>query len=303
LIYTFGSSLTKYYWPTWSDWLSVYRGPVTNLAYSGYDNVKIYWSIVDQLKHITSDDQVYIMWNGALTLSIWYDQDWIKKYDCWGFFPNEKGDLWYTNDIPWHGLYKQHPDHSVSLTQLFVSNLECVLNTQLLLDKIGCQYVMFYNLNPWVDFRPIYGKSYQTMWDKLISVDKNTVDIALNTIEFSPIKSLMSLIDWTKFKGIPDNVTELENYKGIWEYTLANKEYIVLQNKNDMHPIPLAHHDYLLEEILGMNPLDGIYRSQAMEMSKLCTHMEVPSWQTKDYIATPDTEMLLSKFYISKISS
>jgi hypothetical protein len=247
MIYTFGSSPTKYYWPTWSDWLSAYKGPVTNLAYSGYDNVKIYWNIVDQLKHLTSDDEVYIMWNGALTLSVWYDQEWIKKHDCWGFFPNEQGDLWYTTNTAWQGLYKQHPSHSASLTQLFVSNLECVLKTQLLFDRIGCKYVMFYNLNPWMDIRPIYGKDYETIWDKILTVDENTVAIASKTIKLSPIAETMKLIDWTKFKGIPADITELESYKGLWEYTLANKEYVTLQNKFDMHPIPLAHHDYLLE--------------------------------------------------------
>jgi hypothetical protein len=301
MIYTFGSSPTKYYWPTWSDWLSAYKGPVTNLAYSGYDNVKIYWNIVDQLKHLTSDDEVYIMWNGALTLSVWYDQEWIKKHDCWGFFPNEQGDLWYTTNTAWQGLYKQHPSHSASLTQLFVSNLECVLKTQLLFDRIGCKYVMFYNLNPWMDIRPIYGKDYETIWDKILTVDENTVAIASKTIKLSPIAETMKLIDWTKFKGIPADITELESYKGLWEYTLANKEYVTLQNKFDMHPIPLAHHDYLLEEILDIDPRESAYRAQALEMSKQCTNMKVPDWQTKDHTATPDTEMLLPQFHITKI--
>jgi hypothetical protein len=241
------------------------------------------------------------MWNGALTLSVWYDQEWIRKHDCWGFFPNEQGDLWYTTDTPWQGLYKQHPIHSASLTQLFVSNLECILKTQLLFDRIGCGYVMFYNLNPWIDIRPIYGKDYETIWDKILTVDKNTVNIAAKTIQLSPIAETMKLVDWTRFKGTPADPTNLEIYKGLWEYTLANKEYVTLQNKFDMHPIPLAHHDYLLEEILGVDPKQGVYRSQALEMSRQCTHMKVPDWQTKDHTATPDTEMLLPQFHITKI--
>lgn len=301
MIYTFGSSLSKYYWPTWADWLELYKGPTSNLAYTGYDNQKIYWSIVDKLKDLTADDEIYIMWNGNLTMSFWYDAEWIKKHDCWGFFPNEQGELWYTGQTKWHGLYKQHPDHAVSFTHLLVSNLQCILDTQLLLDRMGCKYTMMWNLNPWVDIRPEYGENYKTIWNTIVNVKPEAVVAAARLLEFSPIRQLTQLIDWTKCLGVPADIGDLVNYDGIWEYTFDKKEYVALQNSNDMHPIPLAHHDYLLEKVLGLDPLTGKHRELAIQISKECSVMDIPKFRTTDYIATPD--MVMSEFNLKRLTS
>jgi hypothetical protein len=292
MIYTFGSSLTKYYWPTWADWLNVYQGPVTNLAFPGYDCSKVYWSLLDNVKNINSDDQVYIMWPGNTTTTVWYDREWVEKNNCHGFFPNPQGDLWYTQDVAWMGLYKQHPDHLTSFTHLLIQNIQCMLYSQILLEKTGCKYTMLFNLNPWIDIRPVYGEKYTMIWDKILNISDDTVKEAKNIIDMSPVKYLMSLINWDNVIEVPTNLQSLEKYKGLWEYDILNKEYVTMKNNNDMHPSSLAHHDYLLEKILKQDPKEGIYRNQALDISNRCMNTIMPTFEVKDFTATPDTHIL-----------
>ena len=292
MIYTFGASLTKFYWPTWSDWLNEYQGPVTNLGYIGYDGHMTYWTVLDKIKQLTKEDEVYIMWPGLTTLSTWYDLEWINKNNCQGFFPNPEGKLWFTQDIPYQGFYKQHPDHSASFTQLLVQTLHCMLNAQLLLESVGCKYTMLFNINPWVDIRPIYGEQYKTIWDTILHIDDDTVQNAKNILKLSPVNQIFNMIKWEKFIGTPADPSDLKNYQGLWEYDVSNKEYFVMKNGNDMHPVALAHHDYLLEKILKQYPMTGKYRARAIEITKHCIDVAIPKFETKDHTATADMQLL-----------
>ena len=292
MIYTFGSSLTKYHWPTWADWLEVYQGPVTNLAYTGYDISKVYWTIVDHLKHINKDDQIYIMWPGNTTTTVWYDNNWIEDNDCREFFPNPEGKLWFTQNIPWQGLYKQHPQHLASFTHLLTQNIQCILYSQMLLEKVGCKYTMLFNVNPWIDIRPTYGEKYTTIWNKIIHVGPDDVAKAKDILNISPIRQIFKLIKWEHVIGVPDNLETLEEYKGIWEYEFSNKEYILLKNPSDMHPSSLAHHDYLLKKLLNLDPKHGIYRDNALEISKEWINKDPPSFKIEDFTATPNMKIM-----------
>jgi len=292
MIYTFGASLTKFYWPTWSDWLNEYRGPVTNLGYVGYDGHMTYWTVLDKIKQLTKEDEVYIMWPGLTTLSTWYDLEWINKNDCRDFFPNPEGKLWFTQDIPYQGFYKQHPDHSASFTQLLVQTLHCMLNTQLLLESVGCKYTMLFNINPWVDIRPVYGEQYKTIWNTILHINDDTVQNAKNILKLSPVNQIFNMIKWEKFVGTPTDPNDLKNYQGLWEYDVSNKEYFVMKNSKDMHPVALAHHDYLLEKILKQDPMTGNRRDRAIEITKYFANMQLPKFETKDHTATPDMQML-----------
>jgi len=291
MIYTFGSSLTKYYWPTWADWMSVYCGPVTNLAYVGYDVTKTYYTLVEYLDRIKKDDTVYIMWPGNTTISVWYDDDWITANDCRRFFPNSEGDLWYTQNTPWQGLYKQHPNNIPSFTHLLVHNWQCIINAQLLLEKIGCDYRMMFTVNPWIDMRPVYNESYHKIWHKITNINAESVSVAHEVIKLSPVEQLIKVIDHKKYIGVPADIKDLKNYQGIWEYELKNKEYTVLKNKDDMHPVSLAYHDYLLEHILNRDAVSGEYRDRAIAISKECATMLVPRFTKNDYTAPADMQL------------
>jgi hypothetical protein len=269
-----------------------YCGPVTNLGYTGYDGHMTYWTVLDHIKQLTKEDEVYIMWPGLTTLSVWYDDEWIAKNDCRGFFPNAEGNLWFTRDIPFQGFYKQHPDFSASFTQLVVQTLQCMLNAQMLLESVGCKYTMLFNINPWVDIRPVYGEKYTTIWDTILNITDDSVLIAKNILKMSPVRQLFDMIKWENCIGVPDDREDLKNYRGLWEYDVSNKEYFSLKNGNDMHPSTLAHHDYLLEKILHQDPYAGAYRNRAIEIAEQCSNMTMPKFETKDNIATPNMPLL-----------
>lgn len=292
MIYTFGASLTKFYWPTWSDWMQKYRGPVTNLGYTGYDGHMTYWTVLDHIKQLTKEDEVYIMWPGLTTLSVWYDDEWIAKNDCRGFFPNAEGNLWFTQDIPFQGFYKQHPEFSASFTQLLVQTLQCMLNAQMLLESVGCKYTMLFNINPWVDIRPVYGEKYTTIWNTILNITDDSVQAAKNILRLSPVRQMFDMIKWENCIGVPEDREDLKNYQGLWEYDVSNKEYVLLKNSKDMHPSTLAHHDYLLEKILHQDPYAGTYRTRAIELAEQCSSMTMPKFETKDNIATPNMPLL-----------
>jgi hypothetical protein len=44
--------MSKWYWPTWVDWLRVYDKPIINLANKGYGVDIIYWQILKYLDKI-----------------------------------------------------------------------------------------------------------------------------------------------------------------------------------------------------------------------------------------------------------
>jgi hypothetical protein len=239
------------------------------------------------------------MWPGNTTLSIWYDLSCINKHDILDFFPNTQGNLWYTNNHAWQGLYKQHPKYSPSFTHLLVNNIKCMLDAQFLLENIGCRYTMLFNLNPWIDIRPEYGETYKTIWDTILTIDDSTVREAYNILSLSPVQKLLPLIKVENFIGIPDDLSDLKAYKGIWEYDISNKEYISLKNSNDMHPTSLSHHDYLLEKILGQDHMSGKHRNLAIKISKEASKMEIPKFSEQDYVASP--EMQLLKFNLNNL--
>jgi hypothetical protein len=139
------------------------------------------------------------------------------------------------------------------------------------------------------------------MWNKLLNVDGELLNEANEIIKLSPISSMLKLLNTDNFIEVSDDVTDLKSYKGLWEYDIGNKEYVLLKNQNDMHPCSLAHHDYLLEKILGQNPLDGKYRDHALQITKDCHGMEIPKYRKEDYIATP--EMQLLKFNLKNLQN
>jgi hypothetical protein len=296
MIYTLGCSFTKWYWPTWSDWLDTYQGPVTNWAYNGNGNNHIYWVLLDRINQITIDDHIMIMWSGSSRLTQWYDQEWIDQYDAEGFFPKTGGNLWFTENTPWLGMYKVHPDHDVSLSQMIIGNFQIILQTQLLLDSIGCKYTMMFWQNPWMDVRPNYKPTFSYTWDKSNSITKQEIENAHKIIEIRPVQNVLNKIKWDKFVEVPADPLDPATFNGLWEYFLSNKEYAMLKNIYDNHPVALVHHDYLIEKILKNDKLNSKYRAIAKDISQYCVDMVIPKLTPKDYVGSPDSR--LNKFTI-----
>lgn len=289
MIYTLGASFTKWYWPTWSDWLNVYNGPVTNWAFAGYGNQHIHWILLDKLNHITPDDEIIIMWGTSNNNTQWYDREWVNEYQCEGFFPQTNGRLWFTKDKPWLGMYKFHPEHNISLSQMIIGNFHTVLQTQLLLDKIGCKYKMAWSQNPWLDIRPTFKPEFDYNWDKKSVITPMEYENAMDILELHPVQTLLNQIDWNKFVE-PVTIFDPTTYTGIWEFGLSKKEYVLANHISDNHPNTLVAHDYLVEKIY---PQVSKYKDIAKQVASQCEDMYIPEFKSTDYVAEPDEKMCL----------
>lgn len=296
MVYVFGCSMSKWYWPTWADWLTVYGTPVTNLANKGYGNQNIYWSILDRINTFTADDHINIMWAENHRIGLWYDEEWVIDKDVAGFFPNAKGKLWYTNDTPYTGLYRTHPDLYTSFTNMVIDQLQIIFQTQLLLNKIGCSYTMHTSKNLWGDGRPKFYPKYQTVYQTKQDISPGEIEVAKSIIKLSPINNLLKQIDWSVFVDAPKDPMDPAQYTGIWEYFINNKEFVILKHDTDHHPNSLTHHDYALEKILKINPKSGKHRSIAEQISKETMDMPIPEFTPDDFIIDPEKQLLHEKY-------
>lgn len=293
MIYVFGCSMCNWHWPTWVDWLSAYGKKVKKLSYTGYGSQNLYWTLLEHIDDITEDDSVIMLWPSNHRIMQWYDQEWVSTRDVWGFFPNEQGDLWYTDKQPWIGLYRTHPDYQQSLTQGIIDNLNLPYQCQLLLEQRGIKYTMGYTQNVWLDVRPKYKPEFQVTYKDRNKISDQELELANNIISMSPINKLMNNINWDNFIDVGNPLNPKE-YSGIWEYFISKKEYIIYKHETDQHPCPLAHHDYALEKILGIDPIEnGTLRKLAEQISADCMEIEIPPM---NFIGRPNDDLLLSKY-------
>jgi hypothetical protein len=296
MIYTFGCSATKWYWPTWADWARVYLGPVTNLGFKGYGNQNIYWNLVAYRERITKDDTVYILWTQNHRIALWYDREWIDDKDCLGFFPNTQGQLWFTAGTPYMGLYRTHPEHQTSFANIIIDKLKTIYDTQLVLDTIGCKYLMHFAQNPWFDARPSYKPVFTPKWDTKSSLLASEAEYARKILAMPPIAALMKSIDWTKFSDPPADPFDPDQYLGFMEYYLRKKEFVIYSHESDRHPVALAQHDLLFEKFLKQDAKTARHRSAAIEISKAAMYMPIPKFTEQDFVAPAETETLDPKF-------
>ena len=251
MIYTFGDSFTKYYWPTWSDWLQEYSNqPVINLGHPGFANELFYYKILEISDNIQPSDQVYIMWTGSNRVCEWYDNNFVNEKDWAGFFPDTQGSLWFTENKKYQGFYKSHPDSLPSLTDMIIRNFDIILKTQLLLDSIGCEYHMMFWQNPWLDTREIFLPTYSTTWNQKERITKNEIELAQAILEIKPLRSILKLIKWNKFVNPPNSLDDPSTYNGIYEFVIDNKELVLYSGLNDKHPNSLAQHDWTVKYLL-----------------------------------------------------
>lgn len=290
--------MSKWHWPTWADWLDVYTTqPVINLSYKGYGNNHPYWLLLENYDKITKDDHVYVMWTSTHRQLQWYDKNWVEEYNCRGFFPKDDGKLWFTQNTPYTGLYRMHPEHNISFTQGVISNFENIYKTQTLLNSIGCKYTMGFAHNPWIDVRPSYKPTFTTKWNEInLSVSDDEIKNAIKILELKPVDKLLNLINWECFFDVPADIYNIKMYLGIYEYFISKKEYIMYKNVNDPHPCALAHHDFALEKILRLDPKKGQYRKVAKEISYDAINYPIPDFTPDDFVAEPN-DILLEKKY------
>ena len=252
MIYTLGDSFTKWYWPTWSDWLSKYLDqPLTNLAYSGFTNELIYYQLMNLKSQLTKTDKIYIMWTGSNRVCEWYDQEYVTQNNCAGFFPPTNGKLWFTAKTPWQGLYKTQPDCAPSLTEMIINNFDIVLKTQWLLDSVGCDYQMMFWQNPWLDTRDTFIPTYQSTWEKRQGITKSELQNAMDILDLPLVGNMLQSINWQKFACAPVDIANPRQYQGLREFAISDRELVMLNHNSDPHPNTLAHHDWTVRYLVG----------------------------------------------------
>jgi hypothetical protein len=280
MIYTLGCSFTKWYWPTWADWLSLYKKePVKNLAYPGFTNDLIYYQIIDLLPTLTSCDEIFIMWTGSNRICQWYDRDWIDQTCSQDFFPASNGKLWFTPDTHyWQGMYKTHPEFQPSLTHMMIHNIDTWYKTQLALESINFKnYKMMFWQNPWADVRETWKPEYKTTWNDKTFLSKDEVSFANQIMSIQPVKHLLNQIHWDRFVEPPSVIQDPNKWNSLWDFVLNNKTLILSGHDSDPHPSPLSHHNWLTEKVLKVDP---IYTDLAIKFSKDCVNLEIPKWDS-----------------------
>ena len=291
--------MTKYYWPMWPEWLQVYQDqPVRNLAYKGYGAQNIYWNIMNLIDTFTSNDHVMVMWPNNHRITLWYDTEWIEKNDVLGFFPDTNGQLWFTEDTPYMGMYRTHPDFMTSLPNMIIDLFNTIYQTQLLLQSKNIPYTMMFTQNPWIDARPEYqGTNYRATHSDHTYISNFEIDRAKKILKLKPMQSLMTKINWENMKPAVTDPFDPVQFSGIWEYFVSNKEYVMLSHDYDQHCPPLAFHDFTLETILNLDPATGKHRKLATEMSEELINADIPQKFTSDeFVNDVNTETLKEEY-------
>lgn len=281
MIHTFGCSFTKWHWPTWADWLSEYTGEsLINWAHPGFSNDLIFQQILHHADDFKQQDSIYIMWTGSNRVCSWYDLEFVERHDCRDFFPDTQGKLWYGNKS-WTGFYKTHPKLLPSLTHMIVGFFDSVFKTQMLLDRVGCNYYMMFWQNPWHDVREKFVPVYSTTWrDKHNFNDKERERVS-DIITLSSVKCLLGAIDWQRFLPVPLETNNPATYHGLWEHTFSRKDLILSAHDSDPHPSTLAHHDWTANVILRNG---GKLRTKAGFLADQWQRQSVPVHNRADEI-------------------
>lgn len=295
MIYTLGCSFTKWFWHTWADWLAEYSNkPVTNLGWPGISNETIYWELMSRRNSITSNDTVYIMLTGNNRVSVWYDDEWIKKYDCRGFFPNNNEQLEHGSSTPWCGLYRLHPDHDVSLTHMIVDNFNLIYQIQQLLDSTKCQYRLMFWQNPWYDVRPKFEPSWRSVWSVKNKLTKQDLKTAEAIMQLKPMHNLIDAINWDKFYLRPTDPYNPKTYSGMWEYKIKKQVTLEFMNyiHEDPHPDAVIHHDFCTEVLLNTDPIHRA-RAQKLAITSLNHSINLP----RNMLIPASYEQTIKKLY------
>ena len=222
------------------------------------------------------------MWTGSNRTCEWYDRDHIDRRDSLGFFPETNGQLWFTHQTPYLGLYKSHPEQSVSLSHMQIEMFNTILQTQLLLANRGCDYRMMFWQNPWCDSREIFKPQYCTTWQNKSSLTTDEVEQARRVLDLPVVRSLINQIDWKKFVAIQDDPWSPLSYSGLWEYTLSSKELVSFAHQTDAHPNTLAHHDWAAEFLCG--GITTHHRTTAKNMAQTLTDVVIPAHDRRNEI-------------------
>ena len=278
-LFTFGCSFTKYGWPTWADILGQEFDEHQNWGKTGAGNLFIFCSLMEaiQRESISSNDTVIIMWTSPGREDRWvkghwitpgsiynqdvYSKDWVDKFaDPDGYLIRDSALISSANKVLDNIKFDYH--------QLSMMPLNIVNDSEpSLIEKIKSKF----NIITGQETKNV--KSMIPSTDKVINLYQNVID----KIKPSVFETIFNN-DWYSRQGfkaktwaevsykesketwaphwpayedfINKQITEeilqeLKQFYGFDNIDLFIKEIHRFENRNDIHPTPIEHLEYL----------------------------------------------------------
>ena len=260
-----GSSYTKWVYPTWADYIQKhYDVEFYNLAYSAHGN-----SIMKkQLYTVDKSDHVFIMFGGHQRRIKGVDEEFISKHIKNNEIKYAKTHLLNLLKLPTACWFRtSHPvtafvnsnyldEHKPSKFQECYQLLENIYDSQNYLQAKGINYTMSLS----------YGFNTDHSERRVYNTHKKIMDFS-NYMQNPMYSKVFNSIDHDKFSPSID--------KGLWEYSVDNKDLASVQSKIDLHPSSLCHFYFfktfikpiLDQKVPNKDNIDHLY-SQAKKFSE-----------------------------------
>ena len=248
-LYTFGCSMTKYYYPTWADILGKEFSYYENWGEGGQGNLFIFNSVIECLARnkITDKDTIIVMWSAISRFDYYKDNQWCVS--------NKEYPLPKQFDCPYGSEVRDYA-YFYALYRLLESK------------NINFKFLAWYQYNT----QGSAGLVYQDVLDKIITVKFGNFN---KPIIKTPLLKMQQLYDrlcgssWPSLSELLNNHTNdyADNIKKeINEfYTIINEnqyDYIEKTKDIDRHPGPLQHlaglKDALPNVVLSDSTIDWI---------------------------------------------
>lgn len=220
---TFGCSFTKFDWPTYADFLSIYYDNYTNYGKAGSGNRAIFHKVIQYLdsKKDFSQDQVVIQWSSCAREDK-YDSHSNQEYLCAGNITNN----------PFYG--REYIDNHFSFQQNLVETTDYIKTVKDLLTYHNISYIMTFMLD--IRIGPHLGEpGFNSNYQYVPEVELKKCEPVFN--------KLTHLVD-NKFTSTCISMHQLDSSEEVYCY--SPKE----QLNPDSHPSPRQHYNFMKKYIL-----------------------------------------------------
>lgn len=227
-LYTFGCSMTQYYYPTWADILGREFSYYENWGNGGRGNLFIFNSVIECLARnkITEKDTIIVMWSAISRFDYYKNNNWC--------IPNKD------YPVPEHFIC---PHGSEVRDYAYFYALYNLLESK----NINFKFLAWHNYNA----HSSAGLVYQDALNKIITIkfgSLNKQTIRTSTLKLQQLYDRLCGTSWPTLTELLNNCTNdyADNIKKEIEefYTIINKHqyyYIETPKDIDKHPGPLQH--------------------------------------------------------------
>jgi hypothetical protein len=176
---------------------------------------------------------------------------------------------------------------------MIVNNFTIMFNTQLLLKNIGCRYTMMFWQNPWLDTRETFKPTFSFTWNSKQHITSAEFEQAKIIMSMPTVSQILKHMDWNCFIDAPTDVTDPNQYQGIWEFSLSCLEFLDCNHATDHHPNTFTHHEWLTNKMMVG---DSQHKARAYDLALTAKTLDIPNWSGIDAIT--GHERILNKFLL-----